>query len=480
MLSRKRRNTAGTPTKEKRRRYFRDTPGKGDTETIETPEKVVLPRDAAIKAYARWLRKPGRVEPLVAWAFDRYTWDQRDKAFFLELLYGVIRQHGRLEWLISKLSRRGVNCDYIGKAAAILGLYQELFLDRIPIHAVVDTAVAIARKAEGAEVGGWVNAILRRVDREHELWMNLLPEPKEIERYLAVKHSHPPWLVNKLIKTYGNHKAEQILEWNNRRPKVTVRVNRLRAIPEAIIKILKDSGIGVTTSSLDDYFLVLDHAGDIAALSIFTDGSISMQDASQGLVAGIVSPDIDEKILDMCSAPGGKTGHIAELCPKCQIIATDKSDERLKDTRDMVARQGYENVIIMSYQEVLSARTRYNGILIDAPCSGTGVMARRPDIRWRLKPDDIARHASTQRQLLRYAAERLDNNGRIIYSTCSILPEENDAVVDDFLSEHRNFQEVPLDAFVPPSISLTGGRLSVLGPEADGDGVFVARILAKL
>lgn len=467
------------PPVKNRTRGSQDKPDNSKQVNDKAADDGIQPRDAAVKAYARWLRKPGRIEPLAAWSFDRYQWDHRDRALFLELLYGVIRQHGRLEWLLSKLSSRGIKCDFVGRASAAVGLYQILFLDRIPIHAVVDTAVEIASKAEGSEVGGWVNAILRRVDREIDYWLNYLPDKKDIEFHLAIKYSHPQWLVNRIIKTFDRQKTEQFLAWNNRRPKITVRVNPLRALPGNIVNILTRKRIGAVPSTVNDHFLILEHAGDIRLLPAFKDGCISVQDVSQGLVAGIVSPEPGETILDICSAPGGKTGHLAELCPESTITATDKSEERLRDTRDMVRRQGYRNITVKSYQEVLSDRTQYDAVLVDAPCSGTGVMARRPDIRWRLQPDDVPRHASNQKQILRYAAERLRKNGRIIYSTCSIIPDENDAVIDSFLSEHRNFIERPLNGLVPKSVLLHDGRLSILGPETGGDGVFAAKVLIK-
>jgi 16S rRNA (cytosine967-C5)-methyltransferase len=207
-------------------------------------------------------------------------------------------------------------------------------------------------------------------------------------------------------------------------------------------------------------------------------GMVSAQDISQGLVASIVNPQPGEEILDFCSAPGGKTGHLAELAPEALIFATDKAEERLELVREMVQRNGYENVKIVAYDDIVSSKKKFDAILVDAPCSGTGVLARRPDLRWRRSPDDIKRMSSVQLSLLNYAADRLKAKGRIIYSTCSVEPEENDGVIDRFLEERSDFENIPISG-LPESITTDSPRLQLWGTEIKADGVFAAIIRKK-
>ena len=247
-------------------------------------------------------------------------------------------------------------------------------------------------------------------------------------------------------------------------------------------------------TKIDPNFLVLDHSGsgsagrvgDIAHLKLVKNGLASVQDVSQGLASRLLDPQDVEEILDLCSAPGGKTGHLAELSPNCRIIATDRSNDRLRIVEQNVARCGYHNVTTIPYDNLLASSERsFDAVLVDAPCTGTGVLARRPDIRWRLRQTDIKRMAAIQLQLLRYAADRVRRGGRIIYSTCSIEPEENGEVVERFLSEQSGFHLVSARAEpsehreFPVEVLDDQGRLNILGTEIGGDGIFAARMERK-
>ncbi len=417
---------------------------------------------------------------------SRWSFERRDQALFYELLLGVIRWHGRIEWLIHRLTPDRLKIDPRCYAAAAVGLYQLLFLDRVPDYAAVDTAVRVARGFGSEAAAGWVNAVLRRVAREGELLRTAAPTTTDTFYNLAILHSHPPWMVARWGGLIPAEQLGKFLAWNNRRPRIFIRIDRRRADPADVAADLNRKRVGAEASPLDPYFLELDHSGDLLKLDQIVKGVATVQDVSQGLVARLLDPQPGERILDLCAAPGGKTGHLAELCPDCMVTATDKSVERLATLAEMTDRRGLGNVEVVPYDEVLTNRNGFDAVLVDAPCTGTGVLARRPDLRWRRRPGDVPRMAALQLELLRYAAGRTASAGRIIYSTCSVEPEENGEVVERFLSEHREFHLAPAGQWLPdfphlystprlPEGDQKGGWLINYGPETRSDGVFAVR-----
>jgi len=415
-----------------------------------------------------------RIDNVAQKTLDQSDWEPRDRALFLELLYGTIRWHGRIEWILKQLSDEKETTHLTANAAAVIGIYQMLFLDRIPDFAIVDTAVVLTRRAHGPAVGGWVNAILRRIGRERDRWKAAEPESKDPSYNLSIKYSHPHWMIERWARFIPPDRLETFLAWNNRRPFIILRTNVNKTTVDEIVALLSQNKIKASPSRIDSRFLIIEHSGNPLALEPVKNGLASVQDHSQGLVAKIVNPQSGEKILDLCAAPGGKTGFLAELCPECKITATDKDADRLEMVTDLIQQQGYSNIEIVSYNDVLASRNRYDAILIDAPCTGTGVLARRPDLRWRRISSDVARMSAIQFQLLRYAVDRINVGGRIIYSTCSIEPEENGKLVDQFINNYRQFSEIPVTGLISESLIDHNGRLNLLGPEIEGDGVFTA------
>ena len=245
---------------------------------------------------------------------------------------------------------------------------------------------------------------------------------------------------------------------------------------EKVIDFLDKDEISHTLSAFDPYYIILKHSGNISRVESVRKGLVVIQDHAQGIPVNLLSPQPGEKILDLCAAPGGKAGHLAEMCPEAEIVATDRSEDRLERVFDLINRCRYDNLKVKPYQDVLSSSEKYDAILIDAPCTGTGVMARRPDLRWRQEPDHAAKMAGVQRQLLRYAVERLKVGGRIVYSTCSVEPEENDMVIDEFLSNHTGYKIAAENSIYSDKDYCTDGRISVYGHEIKGDGVFAVML----
>jgi len=450
-------------------------------------------REAAVKDYVAWIKGQSRIDHIVHATLNSSRWDDRDRSLYHEIVNGVVRYHGRIEWLLDELSSKGVNRDVLAQAAAAVGIYQILYLDRIPHYASVDAAVEITRKRVGEAASRWVNAILRRVTDDVLYWQEVVPKSDNPRVRLAMFHSFPVWMVerwgaqfrsvtdesNEDEKSDPNSALEQFLIWNNRRPKVTLRVNLQKCTPKQLEAKLKKRNINYKPAVLDPTFIDLEHSTNPADLSIVRDGYVSVQDVSQGMVAKLIDPQPDELILDLCSAPGGKTGHLAELEPECKIIATDKDAGRLDVVKKNIARCGYKNVTLTCYNKVLTGKQSFDAVLVDAPCTGTGVLARRVDIRWRRKLTDLRKMAAIQRQLLRYAAERVKRGGRLIYSTCSIEPEENEMIVNDFLKEQSGFRLINAGKWIPEELADEIGQLRALGSEVKADGVFAARLERK-
>lgn len=433
------------------------------------------PREAASRLYYYWLRKPCRIDELVERAVKVEAWERRDRGLFFELLYGVVRWHGLLIHLLQRASERRKLPPEPVVAAAAVGLYQILHLDRVPVYAAVDAAVRIARRRGGSAAAGWVNAVLRSAARDPVKFRDIATRTSSLATRLALTYSHPEWMVVRWMKWMPENALRIFLEWNNRRPGLSLRAPSPEVVP-VWEKELAHSGLKVTIHNLDPCFIMVEGAGHPSELRAVAEGWASVQDVSQGLVARLAAPQDGELVLDLCAAPGGKTGHLAELCPGCRITATDKSAERLQVLAEAVNRRGWRNVRVVSYDEVLGGDQRFDVVMVDAPCSGTGVLARRPDLRWRRLPGDIPRFAAVQLQLLSYAANRLNPNGRIIYSTCSVEPEENTGVVAEFLRERPGFTVENARDFVPPAVVDPSGAVSVLGPEVVADGVFAVRL----
>jgi len=437
-------------------------------------------RDIAVKLYERWIRNMTRIDTVVQTALEQYNWDPRDKGLFQEIMYGTVRWHGRLQWILIQVSSRSKKPEPLAAAAAVIGIYQLLFLDRVPAYAAVDSSVNIARFAGGDEAAGWVNAVLRRVSKDPQFFRDLKPESSDPLHDLALVKSFPDWMVYRWSNLMSREKLETFLDWSNRRPGLSIRVNTLVTTRQAVEDVLRYQEIPVNRSQIDDRFLEVEGTGDILDLEIFREGWFSVQDPGQGLVARLADPKAGETVLDLCSAPGGKTGYLAELCPDCKIIATDSNPDRLPPVTETVERCGYKNVEIREYDELINSRdARYDVILVDAPCTGTGVLCRRPDLRWRRTPDEIRRMTGIQLQLLRYAADHLTPTGRIIYSTCSIEPEENDELVELFLHDHRGLQIAPIGDLLPADAVVNGNRVKLFGQELATDGVFAIRIERK-
>jgi len=391
-----------------------------------------------------------------------------DRRLCQELVYGVARWQATLDWLIARKTE-GRTQKAALQALLRLGLYQLFWLDRIPDHAAVDETVTLAKQLGFGPQAGFVNAVLRSYVREKAATRSRLAELKVTQPHLGF--SHPAWLVERWTRLWEAESVRRLLEWNNAPPITYARLNTLRTDGQKLIAQWRAEGVEYDFRRWDwtgeNLIFELKAHAPLARLATFQQGFFYVQDPSTLLAARELGPQPGEVVLDLCAAPGGKTTFMAQLMEnRGRIQAQDNSPERLALLRENCARLGATCVEVESSPSDATFNGRppaFDRILVDAPCSNTGVLRRRVELRWRLRPEEIDRLRARQLELLRRAAAQLKPGGVLVYSTCSLEPEENSAVVNTFVTEH-------------PAFRLE--RVRELAPFVDGvDGAYVARLV---
>ena len=392
--------------------------------------------------------------------------DSRDRALCRELCYGVLRWHSRLEALVlGLLERHPRRRDRDLSLLLEIGLYQLLYME-LPPHAAVSSTVDTARALGKSWAASWINAVLRRFQRERA---NRL---EAVDFDCATRHAQPSWLLEWLAADWPTN-FESLLQASNARAPLTVRVNRRRGSRKAWLTRLDAVALtGAEVIGLPQA-VTLNQARPVAELPGFAGGEISVQDAAAQFAAALLALQPGQRVLDACAAPGGKTAHILEQA-EVALTALDINAQRLAQVKENLARLGLRAKLL--HADAAQPESWWDGqafdrILVDAPCSGTGVMRRHPDIKWLRRADDLAALTSVQKRLLHRLWPLLSRGGRLIYATCSVLRAENDAVVESFLREHHDV------AVHAPDISV--GRAlrfghQILPGERDMDGFYYA------
>jgi len=371
--------------------------------------------------------------------------DERDRALAAEIVTGTLRWQRSLDHLITHFAKRPlIKLDVDIVTILRLSLHQLLHLTRVPGSAVVDDAVDLARLTRKPSATGFVNAVLRSTIRQK----TRLPLPSRPEdstdrdavlAYLGVTHSHPDWLVTRWLERYGFDATERWVRFNNDTPPLSLRVNRLRATREDARRILADAGIETDEAAVSPDGLIVVEGNPLRRPP---DGLFFVQDEASQLVALVADARPDERVLDLCAAPGGKTTAMAAtMGDRGVIVAADVRPKRMRLLRDTVRLSGSRctHVIQVPARGALPFSDVFDCVLVDAPCSGLGTIRRDPDIRWRRHDGDLAVLADAQIELLDRAAATVVRGGRLVYATCSSEPEENEQVVDRFLERHGEF-----------------------------------------
>jgi len=407
-------------------------------------------------------------------SFDRRTaaLEPRDRRWARELVYGMLRRRGWIDALLDPLVRTGlarVDADVVDLLR--LGTQQLLFMGSVPPYAAIAQTVELAKRAHGLGASRFVNAVLRRVDRERDRLHVPLPEsPLEA---LAVELSHPAWLVQRWGERWGLDETRRLLEANNTEAPLVARPVRTTA--EELRRSLAAAGVETAPAPLvDDSIVLTGGLSSLTELGAFRQGHFHLQDPASTLVTRYAAIEPGSRVADLCAAPGGKAVELSRTAG--QVFASDLSTLRLERVRANVARLEAHRVFPYVADARSPAVRSMDVVLIDVPCTGTGTFRRHPDARWRLRASDLAMLGVLQRQILRAAADVVRPGGLLIYSTCSLEPEENDAPVDGFLADHAEWTLEPPAAGAVPDEVLDAGRLRVLPQRHGTDGAFAARL----
>lgn len=393
-----------------------------------------------------------------------------DKALVTELVYGTVARKLTLAWYLSHYIADRDQLDSWVYQLLMLSLYQLLYLDKIPQHAVVHEAVQLAKRQLGADK--FVNAILRK------FLSTPLPEISAIKRQnkrWSIQYSLPVWLVKKLVETYGQDRALKIFESLLVRNKASVRVVDLADKADLMRETESQASLLAETA------LVKAH-GHFAATPAFQAGRLTIQDESSQLVAPTLQLAGHERVLDACAAPGGKTTHIASYLTTGQVTALDLYDHKLALIRDNAARLGVADKVITQKLDATQVHQQYgpdsfDKILVDAPCSGIGLIRRKPDIKYNKGTADFGQLQAIQLKILDSVCQTVVKNGIITYSTCTIVPEENFQVLAQFLASHPNFEQVPLTHRDPHLVQ--DGCLLITPEQHLTDGFFICQVRRK-
>ncbi|MBP2056931.1 16S rRNA (cytosine967-C5)-methyltransferase [Lactobacillus colini] len=396
-----------------------------------------------------------------------------DKNLVTNIVYGTIQYKIFLEYQLKPLIKGKLKDRFI-EPLLLMSAYQYFFLDKIPTNAIFDEANKLAKQYGRRNSGAYrmVNGILRSLDRQGKI----LPDKNNIVAYLSVKESFPEWLVEYLINNFGEAKAQSILSASNQPASNSVRIavapEFYREIEDEIIQ----EGYQYETSKLTNHNLLLNHGG-IAHTDLFKQGKITIQDSASSLAVDAFDFTGQEEVLDACSAPGGKTVQIAENLTTGSVVALDIHENKLKLVKKAAKRLGVSDKIKTKALDARKAQEYFNKekfdkILVDAPCSGLGLIKRKPEIRYEKSLADIRNLSKIQLDILDQVSDLLKSGGELVYSTCTISKEEDEGVVNTFLSRHPNFSLVPIQVGNLPRKD----QVRIFPDEYNSDGFFIAKL----
>jgi len=473
-----------------------------DSRPLFTAQTTPSARMIALSLLMESVKSEEGVDILLDRALAQCSFDSRERALTVELAYGVLRRLATIDWRLEPVLDKPLpRLPLAVQMVLRLGTYQLLFLDRIPQSAAVNESVNLARAIAGTlgrDWSGFVNAVLRALLRHPpQPWPSMDPDAAHA---FAVRYSVPSWLSRRWVERLGVGSAEMACEGVSVAPPLTLRVNQLITTREAFLEKLAQVGIAAKPTSVSPFGIVLEEGGSVPSLPGFREGAFYVEDEAAQLIPPLLDPQPGDIVLDTCAAPGGKSTHLADLMHnKGTIYAVDRKGDRLDLLRSNCRRLGVQIVVPIvgdirqplewvpmietagspSVKKARVGEPCIDRILVDAPCSGLGVLRRHPEAKWRKGEQALPRHQALQCQILESVAPCLRLGGVLVYSTCSTEPEENEDVIERFCRVHAEFKREPVVPWLPPAAQkfvTEQGALSTVGNRFSMDGFYAARL----
>ncbi len=435
-------------------------------------------RGLAVKILNRVERTDSYLERLLDNEMRNSELTGPDKALLYEIVHGVVRWMGRLDWILNgfykgQFSKAIPNL----KNGLRVALYQIMFLDRVPDFAVVNEAVEFVKKLQGQKPADLTNAILRNIIRSKNAIR--YPDPEEdLPGYLAAYYSHPSWMVKRYLARFGKEATERLLAANNEKPFLTLKVNALKTNPDEFKQLLNKVNLRYKPGKFLPEFFKLQNLTNITAWQYYAEGYFNIQDESAGLSCRLLNVKPGMRVLDMCAAPGGKSAYLAgRMHDEGEIISIDRFEARLNIMERNIKRLGINSIKLIETDALSYDDSGFDRVLADVPCSGTGTLCKKPDIKWKKDLLDIRRMTELQYSLLEKASTLVKPQGVVVYSTCSIEPEENWEIVNKFLTEHSEFKLENAAGSFPAEIIDPNGCIQTFPHSHQMDGAFAAKLV---
>ena len=434
-------------------------------------------RGLAVKILNRVERTDSYLDKLLDHEMKNSELSGPDKALLFEIVHGVIRWMGRLDWVLNgfykgQFSKAIPNL----KNGLRVALYQILFLDRVPDYAAVNEAVEFVKKLQGQKPADLTNAVLRNIVRSKNGIR--YPDPNEdLIGYLSAYYSHPSWMVKRYLTRFGREETEKLLTANNEKPFLTLKINSVKTNPAEFKSLLDSVNLHFLSGRYLPEFFKLQNLTNITAWEYYGKGYFNIQDESAGLACRLLDVRQGMRVLDMFAAPGGKTAYIASLMnDEGEITAIDRFEGRLRLLEKNMERLGFKSIKIFAADAMEYNNDLFDRVLADVPCSGTGTLSKKPDIKWKKDLLDIRRMNEFQLKYITKAASLVKPDGYIVYSTCSIEPEENFGIIEKFLNNNSNFQLISARGIFPDELIDEHGCIQTLPHVHQMDGAFAAKI----
>lgn len=445
--------------------------------------KLDLPRETALKILYD-INKSGAYSNIT---LNKYLEDKEltglDKAFITELVYGTLKWRLSIDYIIDKFSSVKIKklSPWILNILR-LGVYQLVYMSKIPESAACNECVNLSKRYGHSASSRFVNAVLRNVARSRDK-IDYPDKSKDLTAYLSIKYSHPDWMVKSWLSRYGESFTEELLRLNNEPAPLTVRVNTLKTTRDELSELLKKEGYETEPAKYIDNALTIKNPSSISKMESFIKGLFQVQDESSMLVGRVLDPTPGEIIVDVCSAPGGKTTHIAELMEnRGQVIARDIHEHKIKLINDAAKRLGIDIIKaeIFDASEIdLELAEKADRVLVDAPCTGLGIIRRKPDIKWTRTPGDLKDIVKIQEKILNTSSKYVKPGGVLVYSTCTIEPQENEELVKRFLDSNKEFALEDISGQLPEGLTRDTAKEGYiqLYTNVDGiDGFFISKM----